>query len=208
MQLTAIEALASLFGLCGAFLLASRGRWASLGWLAFLASNVAWWIFAVRAGHQFLLLQQVGFTATSLLGIWRWILQPAVQWTEWRGDFHGNVTMQIAVLLRTKGGRRADLHRMVAPDAPGCFHTHPARAVRIVLWAGYVEELEDGSMRHWRPGMVGVVHPQLSHRIASLPRGRSYSLWIRGRKTHQTQLRGPGWEATGAQAGQPQGRSQ
>jgi hypothetical protein len=30
--------------------------------------------FAIARRHWFLLLQQVGFTATSLLGIWSWLL--------------------------------------------------------------------------------------------------------------------------------------
>jgi hypothetical protein len=70
----AIEAAAALFGLLGAFLLAAKGEHASLGWLAFLASNAGWIAFAIVRRHWFLLAQQVGFTATSALGIWTWML--------------------------------------------------------------------------------------------------------------------------------------
>jgi hypothetical protein len=69
-----IEIAAAAFGLAGAFLLASRGTYAAWGWIAFLASNVGWLAFAWIRRHWFLLAQQVGFTATSLLGIWRWLL--------------------------------------------------------------------------------------------------------------------------------------
>ncbi|KQT11071.1 hypothetical protein ASG30_09320 [Ramlibacter sp. Leaf400] len=58
----------------GSLLLAVKGDHASWGWVAFLASNVAWIAFASARRHWFLLLQQLGFTATSVLGIWRWHL--------------------------------------------------------------------------------------------------------------------------------------
>lgn len=82
---------------------------------------------------------------------------------------------------------------MVGADSPGCYHTHPAKALRLVLWAGYVEELEDGTRVQWWPGQIGLVRPELAHRIAALPRGNSYSLWLRWPKTHRIELRGPGW---------------
>jgi hypothetical protein len=68
-----IEILAAAAGLIGAWLLAARGEHASWGWVAFLASNVGWIAFGWIRRHWFLLAQQVGFTATSLLGIWRWL---------------------------------------------------------------------------------------------------------------------------------------
>jgi hypothetical protein len=68
------EILAAAFGLAGAFLLAFKGEHAAWGWLAFLASNIGWLAFAWMRQHWFLLAQQVGFTVTSLLGIWRWLL--------------------------------------------------------------------------------------------------------------------------------------
>lgn len=70
----AIEACAAFCGLLGAFLLAAKGAHAAWGWVAFLASNVGWIAFGWIRRHWFLVLQQVGFTATSLLGIWRWLL--------------------------------------------------------------------------------------------------------------------------------------
>lgn len=91
-------------------------------------------------------------------------------------------------------GFHIDLHKMVAEDNPNCFHTHPAFAVRLILRGGYVEELESGTLRTWRPGMAGVVEPSCSHRIARLLNGRSsFSLWLRLRKTAKVSLRGSGW---------------
>lgn len=67
-----LEAIASAFGLAGAWLLATSGPHAGWGWWAFLASNACWIAFGWIRGHWFLLLQQVGFTASSLWGIWAW----------------------------------------------------------------------------------------------------------------------------------------
>jgi hypothetical protein len=71
---TAIEAAAALFGLVGAALLATRNELAPWGWLAFLASNAGWIAFGCIRRLWFLVLHQVGFTATSLLGVHNWIL--------------------------------------------------------------------------------------------------------------------------------------
>ncbi len=118
----------------------------------------------------------------------------SVQWDEWRGDVQGNVTMLVKHLILVRG-RKVDLHKFVGRDAPGCFHTHPAPAIRVILWGGYIEELESGALREWKPGMVGTVRPELSHRIVQLRYGRcSYSLWLRGMKCSDIQLRGPGWD--------------
>jgi len=195
-SLHAIEALGSILGLAGAFLLATKGRRAAYGWWAFLASNAAWLTFAWMGGFRWLLAMQVGFTITSCIGLWTWIFRPRLQWTEWRSDFDGKVTMQIMPLLRWRG-RRIDLHRMVGVDSSECFHTHPARAIRIVLWGGYDEEIHAGGnsrlRRSCEPGLVGLVLPDLAHRISRLHGRVSYSLWLRGRKTDPIWLVGAGW---------------
>lgn len=117
-----------------------------------------------------------------------------MRWDEWRGSLDGRPTMWIRRLYGSKARGGVDLHKMVRPDDPGCFHTHPAYAVRVVLWGGYIEELEDGTLARRGPGYVGMVKPDLSHRVDSLLNGRaSYSLWLRGPKRATTELRGPGW---------------
>jgi hypothetical protein len=69
-----IEIVAASTGLAGAALLAFNGNHAGWGWVAYLASNAGWIAFAALRGHRFLLAQQVGFTATSILGIAKWLL--------------------------------------------------------------------------------------------------------------------------------------
>jgi nicotinamide riboside transporter PnuC len=71
------EALATASGLLGAFLLARKGKAAAYGWIAFLASNAAWLWFAWRAGHPGLFVQQIGFSITSCMGLWVWLIKPA-----------------------------------------------------------------------------------------------------------------------------------
>lgn len=57
-------------GLLGALLLATNSRASKYAWLAFMAANVALIGLALGIGRSGLLLQQVGFFATSALGIY------------------------------------------------------------------------------------------------------------------------------------------
>jgi|SRR5581483_1805899 len=117
-----------------------------------------------------------------------------MRWDEWRGSMDGRPTLWVRHVFCARG-RHVDLHKMVAADDPDCFHTHPAYAIRVILRGGYVEELEGGARKTWRPGMAGIVGPTYSHRVASLRNGRvSYSLWIRFRKRAPVVLRGDGWQ--------------
>lgn len=70
-MITVFEWAGSLLGLLGAFLLATHSRVSRYGWVAFLAANLAMVAFAIGIDRYGLLLQQVGFTATSLLGLRR-----------------------------------------------------------------------------------------------------------------------------------------
>jgi len=65
------ECAGCVLGLLGAFLLATNTRFSPLGWISFLAANVAMITFAYGVAAHWLLWQQVGFTATSCLGLWR-----------------------------------------------------------------------------------------------------------------------------------------
>lgn len=92
------------------------------------------------------------------------------------------------------GGRSIRLHKIIYPDPWEQFHTHPGRAIRIILWGGYVEEMHDGTMREWLPGMIGLLRHDDCHRINRLRHERpSYSLWLRGKARHETMLKGTGW---------------
>lgn len=75
-SLELIETLGAILGAAGAMLLACRSNRAGWGFVLFLLSNALWLAFAASAGHWRLFGQQVIFTATSLIGIWQWLLQP------------------------------------------------------------------------------------------------------------------------------------
>lgn len=71
-----IELAAAFFGVLGTVLLALRGSLAGWGFVAYLVSNAGWIGFAWIHGHWPLLAQQLAFTASSLLGIWIWLVKP------------------------------------------------------------------------------------------------------------------------------------
>jgi hypothetical protein len=72
----AFEWSGCVLGLLGALLLATHTRVSRYGWLAFLAANLTMIVFAAKAHHTGLLVQQTGFMATSLLGLRRAGLWP------------------------------------------------------------------------------------------------------------------------------------
>lgn len=113
-----------------------------------------------------------------------------MRYDEWRGNFDGQKVLLIKKLVK-RMGCVIQMHQFVKADNPGCFHTHPAWAIRIILWGGYIEERGDGKWKAWWPGRVGIVRPDLEHRIAGFMNGKtSYSLWIRGPKVRQINVRG------------------
>lgn len=71
MPVAAFEWTGALLGLLGAFLLATHSRVSQYGWLAYLGANVAMTAFAASIGAHGLLIQQLGFTVTTLLGLYR-----------------------------------------------------------------------------------------------------------------------------------------
>jgi hypothetical protein len=64
----------SITGLIGGLLLALNAPYSGWGFVAFLLSNTAWLSHGIRTKTWSLVAMQVGFTATSLLGVWRWML--------------------------------------------------------------------------------------------------------------------------------------
>jgi hypothetical protein len=66
-----LEWIGALSGLLGAFLLATHTSVSRYGWIAFLAANIALIGFSIGIERYGLLLQQVGFLATSMLGLYR-----------------------------------------------------------------------------------------------------------------------------------------
>ncbi len=71
MPVAAFEWTGAFLGLLGAFLLATHSRVSRYGWLAYLGANVAMTVFAAAIGAHGLLIQQLGFTVTTLLGLYR-----------------------------------------------------------------------------------------------------------------------------------------
>jgi len=45
-----------------------------LGWLLFLLSNGAWIVYGIKVGAHGLVVMQIGFTLTSLMGVYRWLV--------------------------------------------------------------------------------------------------------------------------------------
>lgn len=124
-----------------------------------------------------------------------------MKWDEWRGDLKGNPTF-FSKHLFTLFNWRFSIHKFVQADAPNCFHSHPAIAYRFILWGWYWEQLafefDDygnciGSyfykFRKWK---FGKVYPDTIHRIEKV-KVPTYTLWIRGPKTHEILLKGKGW---------------
>lgn len=66
-----LEWAGALAGLVGALLLALNNRHSRYGWFGFLLANFLMIGFALAGRHWGLLTQQVGFTLTSLIGIYR-----------------------------------------------------------------------------------------------------------------------------------------
>lgn len=67
------------FGMIGSVRLAIPGRAAALGFVAYLVSNAFWICFALMTQAPGLLLMQVFFTCSSLLGLWLWAFRPRRQ---------------------------------------------------------------------------------------------------------------------------------
>jgi len=64
----------SALGIAGALLLAMNTQWSAYGWISFLLSNFGWIFYAYRHRVWSMLVMQLVFTGTSVLGIVRWIL--------------------------------------------------------------------------------------------------------------------------------------
>ena len=74
-----VEILSAALGLLGAILLATRSRYAGLAFVVWLVSNLGWLIFGAHNDHWFFFAQQIGFTFTSALGVWTWLIHPALK---------------------------------------------------------------------------------------------------------------------------------
>jgi hypothetical protein len=64
------------FGVAGSLALALKVKRSGWGFVLYLVSNGAWLAFGLATGVYGLALQHAAFTATSALGVWRWLLSP------------------------------------------------------------------------------------------------------------------------------------
>ncbi len=71
LSVRALEWTGCVLGLLGAFLLATNTSVSRWGWVSFLLANFAVIAFARRIQANGLLVQQLGFFATSALGLYR-----------------------------------------------------------------------------------------------------------------------------------------
>lgn len=71
---SALEWSGAVLGLAGSALLAANTRHSGWGFVAYLLSNACWIGFALHGDAYGLLTMQIGFTLTSALGIYRWLL--------------------------------------------------------------------------------------------------------------------------------------
>jgi hypothetical protein len=67
------------FGVVGAGLLAIKCRASGFGFVAYLASNAFWLASAIAQDDKPMLLMQVVFTLTSMLGVYRWLMLPWIK---------------------------------------------------------------------------------------------------------------------------------
>ncbi len=71
-----LQWLGCILGLAGALLLESKTQFAGYGFALFLVSNGFWIAFGVVTHAPGLVVMQIGFTLTSLVGVWTWIVKP------------------------------------------------------------------------------------------------------------------------------------
>lgn len=73
-----LEVVSAMFGLVGALLMAMKCRHSGVAWVFWLFSSVGWIAFGVWNEHWFLVAQSVGFTVSNLIGVWVWLVRPAL----------------------------------------------------------------------------------------------------------------------------------
>jgi hypothetical protein len=72
-MLKAVGWFGSVTGLLGSLILALNTSFSGWGFVAFLLSNAAWLTYGIKTRTWSMVAMQIGFTATSTLGVWRWL---------------------------------------------------------------------------------------------------------------------------------------
>lgn len=73
-RLLGLEWGAAVLGLLGAGLLAVKIEASGWGWVCFLLSNCCWVMWGALERRWSIVVMQIGFTPTSLIGIYRWLM--------------------------------------------------------------------------------------------------------------------------------------
>lgn len=73
MNVKTIEWLGAGLGLLGATLVSLNNVVSGYGFVAFLLSNLCWMYFGVKTQAKGLLTMQLGFTLTSVMGVYNWL---------------------------------------------------------------------------------------------------------------------------------------
>lgn len=63
----------AITGVFGAGILALNTAWSGWGFVAFLCSNIFWIVHGLATRTFSLVFMQAAFTATSVLGVYRWL---------------------------------------------------------------------------------------------------------------------------------------
>ncbi len=71
MVLNGLEWSGCALAMSGSLLVALHNKASRWGWISYLCSNIVWSVFALVTGTYGLFVQQLGFTATSLYGLYR-----------------------------------------------------------------------------------------------------------------------------------------
>jgi nicotinamide riboside transporter PnuC len=140
-----VEILSALLGMVGALLLATRSRYAGWAFVAWLISNIGWIVFGAGNQHWFFMLQQAVFTATSVIGIWTWLVRPQQRQT-------GQITPEQEQRIRTVIEQSLDTDFVALVQTPHVLHTTAPVTYdclrHILLWGmqeGIAMEREGGA---------------------------------------------------------------
>ncbi|MBB4861271.1 nicotinamide riboside transporter PnuC [Pseudomonas nitritireducens] len=73
---TVTQWVGTVFGVVGALMVASNTRWSKWGWPFFIVSAWGLFLFAGSMDAFGMMILEVTFFLTNLLGLWRWLIQP------------------------------------------------------------------------------------------------------------------------------------
>jgi len=73
-----LEGVGAVAGIVGAGLIASNTQLSSYGWIGFSISSVTLAAFAIYIRAWWMLAMQICFSITNAVGLWRWLIEPAI----------------------------------------------------------------------------------------------------------------------------------